>query len=182
VIGAALVFRAHAISEVNHLHPLLNMLMGAVILGAIAAYMAWATIRRRHVRIHGFRLELPGLFLTLGQVVLGIIDQCAAGGALYMLLPHRADIDFFTFVATYAFACILGVASNAPGGIGVFEAAMLKAVPITSQESLLASLVLFRVIYFLLPFILALALLGGPEAFRHWKSVREEMRKNDDGG
>jgi uncharacterized membrane protein YbhN (UPF0104 family) len=181
VIGAGLLFRGEAISAVNHLAPILNRLIGLVILGAFVAYLVWVTIRRRHVRIHGFRLELPGLGLTLGQVVLGIIDQCAAAGALFMLLPHRADIDFFTFAATYAFACILGVASNAPGGIGVFEAAMLKAVPISSQESLLASLVLFRVIYYLLPFILALVLLGGPEAFRRWKSLREEMRRNDDG-
>jgi len=181
VIGAGLLFRGEAISAVNHLAPILNRLIGLVILGAVLAYLVWVTIRRRHVRIHGFRLELPGLGLTLGQVVLGIIDQCAAAGALFMLLPHRADIDFFTFAATYAFACILGVASNAPGGIGVFEAAMLKAVPISSQESLLASLVLFRVIYYLLPFILALVLLGGPEAFRRWRSLREEMRRNDDG-
>ncbi len=180
VIGAGLLFRAHAISEVNHLHPILNMLIGLVVLGAIVAYMVWVTIRRRHVRIHGFRLELPGLALTLGQVGLGIIDQGAAAGTLYMLLPNHAEIDYFAFTATYAFACILGVASNAPGGIGVFEAAMLKAVPIASQESLLASLVLFRVIYYLIPFILALALLGGPEAFRRWRSLREEMRRNDD--
>lgn len=181
VIGAGLLFRAHAISEVNHLHPILNMLIGLVILGAIVAYMVWVTIRRRHVRIHGFRLELPGLVLTLGQVVLGIIDQGAAAGTLFMLLPNHAEMDYFAFAATYAFACLLGVASNAPGGIGVFEAAMLKAVPISSQASLLAALVLFRVIYYLLPFILALVLLGGPEAFRRWRSLREEMRRNDDG-
>jgi uncharacterized membrane protein YbhN (UPF0104 family) len=181
VIGAGLLFRAHAISEVNHLHPILNMLIGLVILSSIVAYMIWVTLRRRHVRIHGFRLELPGLALTLGQVALGIVDQGAAAGTLYMLLPNHTDIDYFAFAATYAFACLLGVASNAPGGIGVFEAAMLKAVPIASQESLLASLVLFRVIYYLLPFILALALLGGPEAFRRWRSLREEMRKSDDG-
>jgi uncharacterized membrane protein YbhN (UPF0104 family) len=181
VIGAGLLFRAHAISEVNHLHPLSNMLIGLVVLGAIVAYMVWVSVRRRHVRIHGFRLELPGLSLTLGQIVLGIIDQCAAAGALFMLLPHRADIDYFAFAATYAFACILGVASNAPGGLGVFEAAMLNAVPISSRESLLAALVLFRVIYYLFPFILALALLSGPAALRRWRTMRDEMRRDDDG-
>jgi hypothetical protein len=180
VIGIGLLFRAEAISAVNHLAPILNMLMGLVVLGAILAYLYWVTIRRRHVRVHGFRLELPGLALTLGQLVLGVVDQCAAAGTLFMLLPRHADLDFFAFAATYAFACILGVASNAPGGIGVFEAAMLKAVPISSQEPLLAALVLFRVIYYLLPFIVALALLGGPEAFRRWKSLRAEIRHSDD--
>jgi uncharacterized membrane protein YbhN (UPF0104 family) len=95
------------------------------------------------------------------------------------LLPNHAQFDYFTFAATYVFACILGVASNAPGGIGVFEAAMLKAVPV-SEEALLASLVLFRVIYYLVPFLFALAVLGAHESFRHWKSLREAMRRSEE--
>lgn len=179
VIGAGLAFRAEAMSAINYLEPALNMLMGIGVLATFIAYLAWVTIRRRQVRIQGFRLELPGLGLTLGQGFLGVIDQCAAAGVLYALLPHHAELDFFTFAATYAFACILGVASSAPGGIGVFEAAMLKAVPIASQESLLASLVLFRVIYYLAPFVLALAFLGAHEAFRRWKSLREAMQDSN---
>jgi hypothetical protein len=180
VIGAALAFHADAISAINHLKPVLNFLMGFGLLAAIFSYLVWVTLRRRHVRIRGFRLELPGLGLTLGQVVLGVIDQCAAAGVLYVLLPHHSELDFFTFVATYVFACILGVASNAPGGIGVFEAAMLKAIPVVSQESLLASLLLFRAIYYLAPFVLALAFLGAHEGFRRWKSLREAMRRSEE--
>ncbi len=180
VIGAGLTFQAEAISALNHLQPALNMLMGLAALAAIIAYLVWVTIRRRHVRIQGFRLELPGLGLTLGQVTLGVIDQCAAAGVLFMLLPQHGALDFFTFAATYVFACILGVVSNAPGGIGVFEAAMLKAVPIASQESVLASLLLFRLIYYFVPFVLALAFLGAHEGFRRQKSLREAMRQSDE--
>lgn len=180
VLGAGLTFRATAISAINHFYPLINMLIGLVVLGAILAYLVWATIRRRDVCIKGFRVELPGLGLTLGQIVLGVIDQCAAAGVLYVLLPSHAELDFFTFAATYVFACILGVASNAPGGIAVFEAAMLKALPVASDEALLASLVLFRVIYYLVPFLFALAFLGAHEGFRRWNSLREAMRSSEE--
>ena len=61
------------------------------------------------------------------------------------LLPQDTNLDFVTFASVYVFACILGVVSHAPGGIGVFEATMLNALPTHSQESLLASLLLFRV-------------------------------------
>ncbi|SFK17173.1 lysylphosphatidylglycerol synthase domain-containing protein [Methylocapsa palsarum] len=179
VIGVGLAFHGEALSEINHLKPALNVLMGVGLIAAIIAYLVWVTIRRRHVRIQGFRLELPGLGLTVGQILLGVIDQCAAAGALYILLPHHSEIDFFTFAPTYVFACILGVASNAPGGIGVFEAAMLKALPM-SQESLLASLLLFRFIYYLAPFVIALAFLGAHESFRRWKSLREAMRQSEE--
>jgi hypothetical protein len=70
--------------------------------------------------------------------------------------------------------------SNAPGGIGVFEAAMLKAVPVASEEALLASLVLFRVIYYLVPFLFALAFLGAHEGFHRWHGLREAMRGSEE--
>lgn len=180
VLGAGLAFHSKAISAINHLYPFLNILMGLAILGAIFAYLIWVTLQRRQVSIKGFRLELPGPGLTLGQIALGVIDQCAAAGALYVLLPNHAQVDYFAFAATYVFACILGVASNAPGGIGVFEAAMLKAVPVSSEGALLASLVLFRVVYYLIPFLFALALLGAQEGFRRWTSLREAMRRSEE--
>ena len=180
VLGAGLTFHASAISTINHIYPFLNMVMGVGVLGAVVAYLVWVTIRRRHISIKGFKLELPGLGLTAGQIVLGVIDQSAAAGALYVLLPNHAQLDYFTFAATYVFACILGVVSNAPGGIGVFEAAMLKAVPIASEEALLASLVLFRVIYYLVPFLFALAFLGAHEIFRRWNSLREDMSRSEE--
>jgi glycosyltransferase 2 family protein len=180
VLGAGLTFHARAISTINHLYPFLNMVMGVGVLGGVVAYLVWVTIRRRHISIKGFKLELPGLGLTAGQIVLGVIDQSAAAGALYVLLPNHAQLDYFTFAATYVFACILGVVSNAPGGIGVFEATMLKAVPIASEETLLASLVLFRVIYYLVPFLFALAFLGAHEIFRRWNSLREDMSRSEE--
>jgi glycosyltransferase 2 family protein len=180
VIGAGLAFHASAISAINHLYPLINALIGVSVLGAVLAYLVWVTIRHRIVSIKGFQLELPGLGLSLGQIALGVIDQCAAAGALYVLLPSHAEMDFFTFAATYVFACILGVLSNAPGGIGVFEATMLKAVPVASEEALLASLVLFRVIYYLVPFLFALAFLGAHEGFHRWNGLREAMRGSEE--
>jgi glycosyltransferase 2 family protein len=180
VLGTGLAFHARAISAINHIYPLLNMLLGLAILGAVLAYLVWVTIRRREVSVKGFRLELPGLGLTLGQIALGVIDQSAAAGVLYVLLPSHAGLDYFTFAAIYVFACILGVASNAPGGIGVFEAAMLNAVPAPSGGALLASLVLFRVIYYLLPFLVAVGFLGAQHGFRQWKSLREAMRQSEE--
>lgn len=180
VLGAGLSFHARAISAINRLYPFLNMLLGIAITGAIIAYLIWVTIRRREVNFKGFRLELPGPSLSLGQITLGVIDQLAAAAALYVLLPSHEQLDYFTFAATYVFGCILGVASNSPGGIGVFEASMLKAVPVASWEALLASLVLFRVIYYLLPFVLALAVLGAQEGFHRWNSLREAMRRSEE--
>jgi uncharacterized membrane protein YbhN (UPF0104 family) len=89
-------------------------------------------------------------------------------------------MSFLDFAATYAFACLLGIASNAPGGIGAFEMTMLNSVPTPSAEGLIASLLMFRVIYYLIPFVLALALLGAHEIMRRWASLRADMSAEDD--
>jgi uncharacterized membrane protein YbhN (UPF0104 family) len=178
VVGLGLTFRGDELAHINHFKTEFNMWIGLGILTAFAAYLVWVSLARRRVRIQGFRLELPGFRLTLGQTILGVIDLCAAAGTLYVLLPSHHGLDFFTFAPTYVFACMLGIASHAPGGIGVFEVVMLGAVPTGSQEALIASLLLFRVIYYLVPFILALAFLGAHESFRRWRTLREAMRRS----
>ncbi len=180
IIGVVLLFRGETISNIDHFEPHINILIGLGVLCCLLAYLAWVSLGPRKARIQGFKLELPGFKLTLGQIILGVIDLCSAAGVLYALLPAPRALDFFTFAAVYVFGCALGIASYAPGGIGVFEATMLKAVPVPSQEDLLASLLLFRIIYYLVPFILALALLGAHEGFRHWQNLRDIMRGGEE--
>jgi hypothetical protein len=69
---------------------------------------------------------------------------------------------------------MLGIASHSPGGLGVFEATILQAVG-GDVDALLASLLLFRGIYYIVPFVAAMAMLGGAEATRRWRSIREAM-------
>ena len=180
VIGVALVLEAGSISEVNHLLPLVNQALGLAVLAGIGLYLAWVLPGHRHVRFQGMILELPGLNLTIGQMLVGVADLAAAAAVLYVLLPKTATLDYLTFLALYVFGCLLGIASHAPGGIGVFEATMLKSIAGPTQEALLASLLLFRIIYYLGPFILALALLGAAESVRRWNSLREAMTRGQE--
>ena len=78
-----------------------------------------------------------------------------------------------------SFASMFGIASHAPGGLGVFEATILQGVG-GSQDAVLASLLIFRGVYYLVPFIAAMAMLGGVEAVRRWRSLREAMSARSD--
>jgi glycosyltransferase 2 family protein len=180
VIGVTLLIRSETVSQIDHFEPSINLLIGIAVVIALLIYLAWVSIGHRRTKVQGFRLELPGFGLTLGQIGLGVIDLCSAAGVLYALLPEPHRLDFMTFAAIYVFACVLGIASHAPGGIGVFEATMLKFVPVASQEGLLASLLLFRIIYYLLPFALALSLLGLNEGVRRWKGLGEAIHRMAD--
>jgi len=174
IVGTGFLISPQAVSEINHFHPLANILIGLAILGVLAAYIGWIAYmgRRGGAVIANFRL--PGVMTTLGQTALGVIDVCAASATLYVLLPKAATIGFPTFATIYSFGAMLGIASNSPGGLGVFEATILQAVG-GDYDALLVSLLLFRAIYYVVPFLSAMALLGGLETFRRWRSIREAM-------
>lgn len=180
VVAVSLLFASTSLSRLDLLAPWVNQVIGLAIVAAIGAYLIWVSRGRRRIRFQGFRLNLPGPMLTLGQLTLGITDLCAAAGVLYVLLPDGHGLDFVAFLGLYVFACMLGIASHAPGGIGVFEATMLRFIPGSSGEAVLAALLLFRVIYYLMPFVLALALLGANESIRRWTQLREAMSHPDD--
>jgi len=179
VVGAGFLSASGPIAYIDHFDPLDNRLIGLCLIVALIAYLAWvARMRRRETAVlGGFRF--PGLLLTLGQMALGVIDICAAAAALYVLLPHGDRVGFPTFATLYSFASMLGIASHAPGGIGVFEATILQGVG-GSETAVLVSLLLFRGIYYIVPFIAAMALLGGAEAVRRWRSLREAMADPSD--
>lgn len=179
VIGIGLTVRAEGVAHLDHLSPWLNRAIGIAILAAMGAYLVYAAKGRR-VEFMQVKLELPGFWLSIGQVLLGLIDLCAAAGVLYALLAPPRLIDYITFVALYVLGSLLGIASNAPGGIGVFEATMLKTVPAHTEAELFAALLLFRVIYYLVPFLLALAMIGAHESIRRWQSLRAAMTGDDD--
>jgi uncharacterized membrane protein YbhN (UPF0104 family) len=176
-LGFALVAAAGPLAEIDRLPAFVNFGLGALTLAGIVAYCVWASIEKRRFRVRGHELELPGPRATVVQMALGVVDVCAAAAALYMLLPPGCEIGYETFLAIYILACILGVVSHAPGGIGVFEATMLHALPSESQGSLLASLLLFRAIYYFAPFLLACIVLGVEEGPRRWAELRRAIMR-----
>nr|MDA3858780.1 bifunctional lysylphosphatidylglycerol flippase/synthetase MprF [Roseovarius sp.] len=79
---------------------------------------------------------------------------------LYLLLPPN-DMGFSTFLAVFAAAIFAGVASHVPGGVGVFETIIITALPASVPvDQAAAGLLLYRLIYYLVPFALALVLLA----------------------
>jgi hypothetical protein len=88
--------------------------------------------------------------------------------AMYLLMPAQPGIDFISLAVVFILATLLGFASHAPGSIGVFDAAMLVALPEFGREQLLATLVVFRILYFMIPFGIAVSVMGTREL---WFSV-----------
>jgi uncharacterized membrane protein YbhN (UPF0104 family) len=185
-LGMGLVLAWSLIREAGSLAALIyytnikiNQLIGLSTALVVAAYFVWVSLKRRAVRIQGWRLELPGFRLSLAQALIGAGDVCAGAAVLYVLLPGGHSINFETFLALYVFAVMLGVASHSPGGLGVFEATILLALSSYPREPVLGALLLYRICYYFVPFVIALALLGAYEIRSRIRSTRYRLKADD---
>ncbi|WP_372421620.1 lysylphosphatidylglycerol synthase domain-containing protein [Salinarimonas chemoclinalis] len=179
VLTWTLLAEAGAVAALTRVGLALVNLVGIGVGVALVAYMIFVSLKRRAVTIQGWRLELPGFRLSLGQSMIGAAEVCAASAVLYVLLPAGHGIDFELFLAIYVVAVMLGIASHAPGGLGVFEATMLLALSALPREQVLGALLLFRICYYFLPFVVALALLGAYEITRRAKALRSVLEPEE---
>jgi glycosyltransferase 2 family protein len=160
VLGLGITYAPGAASAINQLPAWANRAAAILILVVLAIYIGWVWRRPRTVGRSGWQVMLPGGPLTLLQIGIGIIDLSFCALAMYMLVPDEPNIGFVTLAVIFVTATLLGFASHAPGGIGVFDAAMLVALWQYDKEELLAGLLLFRLLYYVIPFALSLAILG----------------------
>ena len=126
----------------------------------LAGYVAWVWAKPRVIGRAGWSVTLPGGPLTLLQIAIGIVDLACCALAMYVLLPDAPHIDFIKLAVVFVSATLLGFASHSPGGLGVFDAAMLVALIEYDKEQLVAGLLLFRLLYYIVPFALSLLILG----------------------
>jgi phosphatidylglycerol lysyltransferase len=152
-------------------------LLGVLLLLPAVLYLAWIAIRKEPLRIRQWEFELPSLRLFGAQVVISSIDWTIAAGVLYVLLPDALPLNFTHFLGTFLLAQIAGVASNVPGGLGVFEAIILTFLsPYASAGQILGALVAFRGIYYLLPLMLATLFLAAHEIVEKREGVVKAWR------
>jgi hypothetical protein len=100
---------------------------------------------------------------------------------MYLLMPQQPQIDFISLAVVFILATLLGFASHAPGSLGVFDAAMLVALPEFGREQLVATLVVFRILYFLIPFAISISIMGVRELWLNVVRPWQERRRLNDG-
>jgi phosphatidylglycerol lysyltransferase len=132
--------------------------LGGVLLVAAAGYALWACLGQE-LRVGRWKLVLPAPRLVASQFVLSTADWLLAVAVLHALLPDPRP-GFVIMVSAFLAAQLLGLASNVPGGLGVFESLMVLLLrPTVTAAQLLPALVAFRLIYYVLPLAAALVVL-----------------------
>jgi uncharacterized membrane protein YbhN (UPF0104 family) len=141
------------------------VLLGCIGLAKDVGYLLLVIFRRAPVRLGGWSVNLPTPAMTALQYVVGVIDVIFVSSVLYMLLPESAQLAYLPFLAVYLASVLVGILSHVPAGLGVLESMLLLLLPDVPPEQLLASVLMYRVIYEIIPLLVALALWGSYETF-----------------
>jgi glycosyltransferase 2 family protein len=160
VLGCGLLYAPEAGGALDRLPVAVNRLIGIAMLLALTGYFAWLLRGPRRVGRAGWRIVVPGPSAMLLQIVIASLDLVFGAAAMYVLLPLQPAIDFPHLLTIMVAAMLIGVVSHAPGSLGVIEATMFLGLPQFNKEALLASLLTFRIVYFVLPLFVAGAVLG----------------------
>lgn len=130
-------------------------LIGFGLLAASLFYLAACRFsKRRTWKWRDHEIVLPSLRLALAQATLGAVNWSLMAALIYLLLPE--DVFYPNILGILLVSSIAAVIAHIPAGLGVIEAvfiALLQHQVATSD--LLAALIGYRAIYFLLPLLVA---------------------------
>lgn len=134
--------------------PLFAVVLGYVLVSRV----------RRSVRLWGHEVDLPSTPLALAQVVLATVDVAVTAAIFYVLLPPAEGLTFVRFVGIYLAAYAAGIAASVPGGLGVFDGAILLGLsPYMGTAEVVGALLVFRLFYYIVPLFIAGFLFAGFE-------------------
>ncbi|MBS1061692.1 lysylphosphatidylglycerol synthetase family protein [Gluconobacter wancherniae] len=180
LVGSILLFEPHVIPVLSCLPAFVLRLIGAGCLGSLIAYVA-VSRRKRELNFRGHIIELPGMGLALSQIIVSAADMSATALIAYCVLPTlppEAHFGFGTFLAIYIASYTAGLVASVPGGLGVFDSAMLLALqPYLPVPRIMGAILVFRLFYYIIPLVMAGLMFAGHEIFLRGEQALIEKDK-----
>lgn len=129
---------------------------GLILLGLVALYTLGSWRGFRPLRIGGFELHYPRLEVVVRQLAIAPIELIAAAAIIYFALPEQGNPGYLMVLGIFLASFSAALLSHAPGGLGVLEIVFLTGLPEMDPADVLAALIVFRLLYLLIPFGLSL--------------------------
>lgn len=154
--GVVLVLRPSIVARFIDVPPMAGLVAGIVLLSLVALYVfgSW-----RHLppwSIRNFHVHYPRLPIVARQLLAGPIELAGAAAIIYFALPAAGNPGYLIVLGIFLASFTLALLSHAPGGLGVLEVTFLAALPEMNPNDVLAALIVFRLLYLLVPFALSL--------------------------
>ncbi len=151
--GVAMVAQPDANAQLLSMDVGQVRVIGGALLAIVAAYVGLCALRLRALHIGRFTLPLPSPGLALGQIASGAVNYAAIAACLYACLRPFAEADYPTVATLYVGSDAAALIGHVPGGWGVLEYVLTSAL---EQPHLIAGILVFRTIYYLVPLFVGL--------------------------
>lgn len=156
----------------------LNWFVMLISILGLSLYLYCCAFYKKPLIIKEIKFETPSLKMALAQIFIGSADILMASLVLYFLMQSYINISFFTFIGVFIIAQMLGIYSQVPGGLGVFEVVFSNLLPGEENQAMLfAILILYRIIYYLLPLIISGIVLFCYEFEWHERKFYKKVKK-----
>ena len=177
VAGTALFLWPLSVPGATHPWLAATRPLGVLLLAVAAVYVTVASGRARTVSVRGFTFQLPGARFTAAQLLVSSVDWIVAAAAVWVLLPPADGLGFGRVLGAVLLSQCLGLISNVPGGVGVFETAMVVLLrPWLPGDQVLGALIGYRLVYYVAPLVLAVPLLLAHELLLRSATLRRGWR------
>ena len=171
--GAILLAEPHSVPFFGQNAPVWSLwIVGLLLWGIVAAYVTLARVVGK-IQLFGHIVELPGFRMAMLQVLLATVDVAVTASIFYALLPHAPGLTWPIFLGVYVGSYTAGLAANLPGGIGVFDTAMLLGLdPYLDPSTIVGAIIVFRLFYYVIPLFLAGGMFAGNEIVTRGLTLR----------
>lgn len=178
LIGGVLVWEPQVIPLAGkHVPGFLLTFAGIALWALVVAYIGLA-FRLRQIKIGKWQVDLPSPAMGVMQTVVAAADVAATAAIAYVLLPAGVAIDYPTFLAVYIASYSAGLIASVPGGLGVFDGAMLLALgPYMSTPQIMGVILIFRLYYYIIPLFLAGGMFAAHEVFMRSDDALEAKKR-----
>lgn len=159
--------------------PIGTRTLGIVLLTVWIAYALSCAVFHKPIPAGGLQLRTPQPGLMGLQTAVAAVDLTISATALYLVLPADTIVPFPLVLAAYLVAIAIALASQIPGGLGVLEVILLKLLADTVGDAVLASLLVFRILYYLLPMLAGILVMVVNELWegsRKMKAAQHRVR------
>ncbi len=136
-------------------NPATARLVGLVLLAFVALYIIGSIRHFKPLVVRKFHLVYPRPAITIRQLIAAPAELLGAAGIIYFVLPEAGNPGFLAVLAVFLASFSAALASHAPGGLGVFEIIFITAMPDIPKVQVLAALLVFRLLYLLVPLAFA---------------------------
>ena len=170
-----LLLRPNIIERFSEFLPIeMSLTTGGLILALIALYVLGSLVGMRPLRTRWFQLHYPRPSIVLRQLIIAPVELLGAAGIIYFALPEAGNPGYVVILGIFLASFSAALLSHAPGGIGVLEFVFIAALPEMDPADVLAALAIFRLLYLLVPFVLALVVIL---VFEHSRFLAERGAK-----